>query len=344
MSDPVESLKPWRQPTIKEIARVARVGTATVDRVLNTRGGVRESTRKKVFDAIDLLTRSPQGSDLGKPREIAVLCDSGISFNKALENALGRCRAIPSSMKCTYTAIETKAVEPVRFAQLIERQAAHASGLVIVAREELMINRAVKAVSLRGVPVVCITTDLPNSKRLAYVGSDQVSAGATAAYLMGRTLGERSGQVLVVSSAPFRCQEERELGFRRVVRNHFSNLNVVERVNSNDETEHTIRSIRAHLAEHQAPIGIYNVAGGNLGIALALEEAGLKGKVIFIGHELNTNSRMLLETDGMDFVIGHDLDRELELGLGLIQAHLERRALPEINPSRILIFTKYNCN
>ena len=83
--------------------------------------------------------------------------------------------------------------------------------------------------------MVCVATDLPSSGRLAFVGSDQTAAGATAAYLMGRVLGGRAGNVLLVISAPYRGQEERELGFRRVLRAEFPRLNVEERVNSNDD-------------------------------------------------------------------------------------------------------------
>ena len=39
-------------PTINDIARVAEVSLATVDRVLNARPGVREKTVKKVNQAI----------------------------------------------------------------------------------------------------------------------------------------------------------------------------------------------------------------------------------------------------------------------------------------------------
>jgi len=51
---------------------------------------------------------------------------------------------------------------------------------------------------------------------------------------------------------------------------------------------------------HGPPIGIYNVAGGNVGIGKALEAHNLLGKTVFIGHEINPNSRMLLESDHMD--------------------------------------------
>ncbi len=48
-------------------------------------------------------------------------------------------------------------------------------------------------------------------------------------------------------------------------------------------------------AARPAPLGVYNTAGGNVGIARAIAEAGLTGAVAFIGHELNENSARLLE-------------------------------------------------
>ena len=45
----------WRGPTIAEIAKESHVGTATVDRVVNGRSNVRESTRQKVISALERL-------------------------------------------------------------------------------------------------------------------------------------------------------------------------------------------------------------------------------------------------------------------------------------------------
>jgi LacI family transcriptional regulator len=335
-----------RGPTIPEIARTSGVGTATVDRVLNARGGVREATRRKVLDALaKLTTPDDAGRKEGQSlqRKIAFLSDSGVSFNRSLKEAMEDYSGSHANVACTFAAIPTPEFNAIQFAQLIERTAENADGLVVVAREDLMINRAIRAVTGRGVPVVCGTTDLPGSSRIAYVGSDQASAGATAAYLMGRVIGERRGKILLVISAPYRCQEERELGFRRVLRSEFTHLDVDERVNSNDQIEHSYQSVRKYIEEHGPPVGIYNVAAGNLGIARALHDEGLQGKVVFIGHELNANSRMLLESGGMDFVVGHDLDREMALSIEVIQAHLEKKSLPG-TMTKVRIYTKYSCN
>lgn len=333
----------WRGPTIAEIAEASGVGTATVDRVLNGRGGVREVTRTKVLDALAQLGTGLRADAPGR-RRIAVLADSGISFNRSLQQAAEEYGAAHPGLDVGFTAIQTAEVDPIKFAQLIERTAGEADGLVVVAREDLMINRAIRTVTGRGVPVVCITTDLPNSNRTAYVGSDQTNAGATAAYLMGRVLGDRPGKILLVCSAPYRSQEERELGFRRVLRAEFTHLRVEERVNSNDDAEYSRRSVRKYIAEHGAPIGVYNVAGGNVGIARALEDEGLKGKVVFIGHELNANSRMLLESGGMDFVVGHDVDREVAQSVEVIEAFLDKRPLPAPTRTKVRVYTKYSCN
>jgi LacI family transcriptional regulator len=187
-----------------------------------------------------------------------------------------------------------------------------------------------------------MTTDLPNSGRAAYVGNDQTSAGSAAAHLMGRFVGERIGKVLIVISASYRVQEERELGFRRVLRADFAHLEIEDRVNSNDDAEYSYRNLMEYLDRHGAPLGIYNVAGGNLGIGRALEASGLVGKTVFIGHELNANSRTLLETGLMDVVIGHDVDHEVALSVRCIEAAWNRRPVPS-GSTEIKIHTKFNC-
>lgn len=333
----------WRGPTIAEIARASGVGTATVDRVLNGRSRVREATRRKVLDTLSALSRDPATAPSSPRRLIAFIVESGISFNEALREAVAVLARDSPTVQCSITAIQTGEADPARFAQHLERAAGAADGLVVVAREDLTVNRAVRALTLRGVPVICLTTDLPSSGRLAYVGSDQASAGATAAYLIGRVLGARSGRILLVMSAPYRAQEERELGFRRVLRADFPGLVVEERLNSHDDVERSYENLRKYLQEHEPPLGIYNVAGGNRGIARALREAGLAGQVLFVGHEMTANSRILLESGAMDFVIGHDFDREVAQSVALIEAHLEGHpAAPSTTPVRI--YTKYNCS
>jgi len=332
----------WRSPTITEIARASGCSTATVDRVLNERSGVRDVTRKRVLDALSSLTIE-SSTDAASCLKIAFLSDSGAAFNHSLREGVNAYQAAYPNLELSFDSVLTTEVKPVQFAQQIERFSQDVDGLVLVAREDLTINRAVRAVTARGVPVVCVTTDLPNSRRIAYIGNDQTGAGSTAACLMGTSISSSNSRVLLVISAPYRCQEERELGFRRVLRSEHPSLTVEERVSSNDDFEYTYRNVRNYIRDHGPPGGIYNVAGGNTGIAEALRDEGLRDDVTFIGHELNSNSRILLETGGMDFVIGHDLDREIGFSIECLRASLKKQDLPNIPSMPVRIFTKYNC-
>ncbi len=335
-----------RRPTVAEIAAEAGVGTATVDRILNGRPGVREQTRKRVMKALSSLnmTETTTVEPATERYKIAFLSESGKSFQESLESAVWETVRQRPNIEATFDGSTTSRVDPIKYANLIERTAETAHAIVIVAREDLIVNRAVRNIVGRGVPVICITTDLPTSGRTAYIGNDQVSSGATAAYLMGQAVGNRDGNILFVYSAPYRVQEERELGFRRVLRSEFPLLKVDERVNSNDETELVYPNVVRYIEEHGPPAGIYNVAAGNVGIGKALSEFGLAGKTVFIGHELNANSRMLLETGVMNFAIGHDVTHEVELALNCAIQAAGRKAVTPPAFTRIRIYTKYNCN
>jgi LacI family transcriptional regulator len=82
----------------------------------------------------------------------------------------------------------------------------------------------------------------------------------------------------------------------------------------------------SYIEIHGAPIDIYNTVGGNVSIGKALIELSLAGKATFIGHELNPNSRQLLETGVVNFAIGHDVLNEVELAGNYALALLENKA------------------
>lgn len=311
----------WKSPSIKHIAQEARVSPATVDRVLNGREGVRDVTRKKVESAMTRLgLNAVTGSNVANRTRIAIICESGSSFLSQLERQARAAIGDNPQLHFSLDTVPNVQFNAERFSQLITRRAAECSGIILVCRDEVKINRAVKAAIDDGVPVICLTSDLPNSRRTAYVGIDQVAAGATAGWFMGRMLpAQQAGHILLICSSTYRTQEEREIGFRRVLREAFPWLTIRDRVNINDEAETAYLSVKKWLERGNPLAGIYNTAGGNEGVARALTDFGVKDQVMFIGHELSESSRLLLENGTMDLVLGHDIRREIDLCLAMLQ-------------------------
>jgi LacI family transcriptional regulator len=281
--------------------------------------------------------------EISKPLRLHLFADSGRSFVEAAETAAKNFCLRNLSVEINVELHVSYTVDPNDFAQRIEAAAATSDGIILVAREHPAINDAVRVITGRGIPVICLTTDLPSSGRTAYVGSDQYVSGATAGWLCGRMLprGE-TGQVLFVYSVPFRCHQDREQGFRHVFRSEFPALAIDEKVSSNESVDVIYDAVRRYIGKNGPPAAIYNVSGANLGVGRALEDEGISKTTVFVGHELNMNSRSLLERGIMDIAIGHDFEREIALSVECIK--MARQGVQPVNRiTQSQVFTRFNC-
>ena len=101
----------------------------------------------------------------------------------------------------------------------------------------------------------------------------------------------------------YRAHEEREAGFLHLFEEQFPEVQVVGSREGLDEVEKSYRQARALLAQHPDLAGIYCIGGGSEGIGRAINEAGLRRKLVFIGHGLTPDTRALLIDGTMDAVI-----------------------------------------
>ena len=140
---------------------------------------------------------------------------------------------------------------------------------------------------------------------------------------------------------PYRCQQERELGFKKILRSNFPKITIKESIYSLDTSEESYKHVKQYIKNNGPPIGIYSIAGGNVGVAEAVRDTGYKNQIIFIGHELNKNSKQLLDTEEMSYVIGHDVNLEVEKSFSIIEDFYNERPIKNFQ-SNTFIYTKYN--
>ena len=339
----VERVTIKREATIKEIAHLDGVGVATVDRVTHGRPNVRPEKVDRVRKAIEHLNgerdRRMLRGRTGSMR-VALVAHSGRSFLQTMvESAEIAAKELASSgVQAELHAV----VEPYagRIADTIRAAAATAEGLVVISFEDPLVHRAVDDAVAGGVPVICVATDLPATQRLGYVGINQLQAGRTAAHLMAMMLGRPEGDVVISVGNAFRCQAEREMGFRWYLRERCPGLSVREIVDVRNDPDVAFHAIKKAFATKPHPLGIYAVSGGNLGIARALAELELERPPIFIGHELNPNSRQLLLEDRMHAVIDHDTVTEMRWCFEQLWRHRAGAADPKLfvqQPPRLML-------
>ncbi|SDJ39107.1 LacI family transcriptional regulator [Frankineae bacterium MT45] len=330
---------------VREIAVQAGLSEATVDRVLNKRGGVRASTVDQVQQAIEELDRQRSQIRLGgRTFLVDVVAETPQRFStevrEAFEAAMPTLR--PAVMRGRFHFRETWSVEDlVATLEAIARRGSH--GVILKAPDVNAVTDAVQRLNQRGIPVVTLTTDLPHSSRIAYIGIDNRAAGATAAYLIDQWLGDRPGDVLItLSSSAFRGEEEREMGFRAAMRASTSNRTIVDITESHGLDEVLRDMVIEALARNRAIKGVYSIGGGN-NATLEAFAASDREYLAFIAHDLDRDNVRLLQQRRISAVLHHDLAQDMRnAGLAIIRAQHALPAAPEALPSTIQVITPLN--
>lgn len=319
------------KPTVNDIARVAGVSLATVDRVLNERPGVRAVTIQKVHEAIEELSyvRDTAAANLARQRTyrfVFVLPDWKGQFLASLERSISESLVTARQDRTEVRTIRVPNDDHTQLARVLNGlDPAETDGLAIMAKETPLIRDTIADLRARGVPVVSLVSDQPNSDRDHFVGIDNVAAGRTAATLMGRFTGGVNGKVLVIiTNRHSRDMIERRFGFDEVVRAEYLHLEPLPSIEGQEDPAHTEAVALRALKENPDTVGIYSAGSSVMAIANAIREAQLPQRPVMIDHELTENSATLLRHGVLDAVITQNTGHLARSALRVLRAKCDK--------------------
>jgi len=319
------------KPTVNDVARVAGVSLATVDRVLNERPGVRAVTIEKVNRAIAELAyvRDTAAANLARSRTYRfafVLPDWKGQFFASLTRSI---EEVAAQAHLDRTEVRTILVPNHDHKFLVSELDAldpdEIDGLAIMSKETPVVRDAIIRLRRRGISVVTLITDQLGSERDHFVGIDNVAAGRTAAQLLGRFIGPREGSVLVLTGSMLaRDHLERRLGFDEVMARDFPNLKTLASLEGRDDPDLIERLLPGALEDNRNVIGIYSSAAGNEGLLRFFRAAPSAQKPVVIAHELTPLSREALTSDLFDAVISQDSGHLVRSAVRIMRAKSDR--------------------
>lgn len=330
---------------IKEIAHQAGLSTATVDRVINNRAHVSPQTRKRVAGALaELEGQESQLAARGRRMFIDFVIEAPTRFSREVQKAAQLVAPGISSAVCRPRFVMQEIMSEEEMVASLARIAKRGSqGVCLKARDLPSIRKAIDRLADAGIPVVTLVTDVLETRRVAYAGLDNQSAGQTAAYLLAQTLGDDTGVVLATKSQDsFLGEEERATAFRATLAKACPNLTIIEASGGSGVPSETGRAVQARLDDLGSLVAVYSMGGGNQAILDVLAEHRLTPH-IFIAHDLDRENRNLLQTGRISFVLYHDLQNDVQNAYHAILKH--HQLVPEIDlgqASSVQIITPMN--
>ncbi len=331
---------------IREIARQAGLSEATVDRVLNRRGGVRQSTVDEVHRAItDLHRQRSQVRLTGRTFFLDLVVDAPVRFSSAVRAALESQLPLvrPATFRARFHLAESPPVgELAATLDAIARRGSQ--GVVLKAPDHPLVVAAVERLADAGIPVVTLVTDLPTSRRVAYVGLDNRAAGATAAYLLDQWLPDDAAVLVTRGTGSFRGEDDREMGFRATLRQVRPGRRQVDLVDPSGDDEVLRGLVRDALGADPDIAAVYSLyaTGGNAATVTAFDDAGRTCRA-FIAHDLDAENLALLQNGRLSAVLHHDLGLDLRRACHVVmQAHGALPGSPRSWHSGVQVITPYN--
>ncbi len=298
---------------IKEIARQAGLGTATVDRVLNDRAHVSPQTKLRVTAAMEeLKAQETQLAARGRRLFFDFVVEAPSRFSLEVKAAAEAVLPQIGTAVCRPRFLLQEIMEEDEVVGALKRIMRRGSqGVCLKARDTARIREAVKKLTAAKIPVVTLVTDIRDTDRLAYVGLDNAGAGRTAAYLISRMLGDEPGMVLATRSHErFLGEEQREYTFTETLARERPDLQVVAVQGGSGVDFETSRLLTKSVDDIHHLRAVYSMGGGNLSILRTLEHKGLHPDV-YVAHDLDRENRELIQDRRIDFILHHDLQLDV---------------------------------
>lgn len=320
--------------SIKEIAELAGVSRGTVDRVLNHRGSVSPDKEKKVLEIAELLNYQPNKAGVALAAQkkkfvfgILLFGESNPFFGQVLEGLHNKLEEMSmysfETIERYITFDESSQLEAID--QMIE-EGIH--GLILSPYNSSQIQFKIDELWEKGIPCVTINSDMPGSKRIAYVGSDYHKGGQIAAGLLRMMTTDDIHVGIVSGSDNVLCHRERVAGFCSYLEENAPRIQVDQLVLNNDDDYKSFEVVTDMLKKHPSLDAIYFTAAGVYGGCRAIKNHNWQSKPKIITFDLMESTRELLSENIINATICQDPVKQGELSLTILSDYLLTGAKP----------------
>lgn len=321
-----------KRPGISDIARLANVSEATVDRVLHGRPNVRPATAERVLNAAaECRYLSEQAlTRLARPNRLrlSVLLPGGANpFLRRMNEDLRQWAQVRDRGARIHSFL-LPSMDVATLCRSLRRLGRKSDAIAFFGVDHPDVRDEVDALVAQGKQVLTLISDITGSRRNAFIGIDNLAAGRTAAFLLAATAPSRGTLAIIAATRHYRAHVERELGFQELIQRDHPHLAFAGTIEGQDDPLINMRMTLSLLERFPDLCGIYNVGGSSEGIGLALRRTGKAGRIKVVGHGYGLDTRKMLEDGLMMAVLTQRTQTLLEVLLDQLHSDKPPQPLP----------------
>ncbi len=179
------------------------------------------------------------------------------------------------------------------------------NAITLMIYNEGLIPYVEKAVN-QGVPVGAYCVDTQPNKSLFFIGQDLYAAGSKCADMMAEEIGGKGKVAVITGQFNVTAHELRRKGFVERVEEKYPGIEIVGQSEAKDQAEITRAQSVDYMTAHPDLVGIYCTAGGPIGAAQAVKDAGKAGKVKVIAFDPLPQTIKYIKDGSIQGVIGQN--------------------------------------
>lgn len=327
------------------IADIAQVSRGTVDRALHGRGRINEETRQRILEIARQIGYTPNlaaralsvrraSATIGVciPREIHFFYDQ--LWSGVLEEAE---RVAQSGVRFIHRPVQ--ALGEGDSAAFRELTASGVDGIIMAAGNPKKLRPLINRAESKGIRVVCVDTDAPDSQRSSVVYVEPLLSGRLAGELMGKFVPPASKVAVIAGMLTSEDHRRKAEGFSEMFHHHCAGGKIAAVVEAHeDENESFQKTLEVLRIKGLA--GIYVNTVNCLPVCKALGTRNLEGKVKLIASDLFREMSPYFEKGTIAASIYHQPHEQGQMAVRIMADHLIARVpLPpsvSLNPSVVM--------
>ena len=179
----------------------------------------------------------------------------------------------------------------------------HPAGILVSVASPEMFQAPIAAAIASGIPVICLDSDAPDSKRVMFIGTDNFRAGQESARRIAEVL-KGHGDILLVTIPGQLNLEERVRGVNDALKK-YPGIKIVQTIDDKGNSNNAFDGVNAILsAKKQKVDGILCLeASGGAGAASALHRVDMTGKIAIVSFDKDPETLDWIDRGGINATV-----------------------------------------